>query len=90
MDAYDWSTGVYATAVAMAKCMTTEELSRTAILLTSWAPLWAPWRPCGRWRRAVQEPSRRFEEQQKPGGGHFRSPAGLCDRFISARPRDPA
>ena len=34
MDAYDWSTGVYATAVAMAKCMTTEELSRTAILLT--------------------------------------------------------
>ena len=33
MDAYDWSTGVYATAVAMAKCMTTEELSRTAILL---------------------------------------------------------
>ncbi len=27
MDAYDWSTGVYATAVAMAKCMTTEELS---------------------------------------------------------------
>ena len=29
MDAYDWSTGVYATAVAMAKCMT-----RTAILLT--------------------------------------------------------
>ena len=34
MDAYDWSTGVYATAVAMAHCMTTEELSRTAILLT--------------------------------------------------------
>ena len=34
MDAYDWSTGVYATAVAMAKCMPTEELSRTAILLT--------------------------------------------------------
>ena len=34
MDAYDWSTGVYATAVAMAKCMTMEELSRTAILLT--------------------------------------------------------
>lgn len=30
MDAYDWSTGVYATAVAMAKCMTTEELSLTA------------------------------------------------------------
>ena len=34
MDAYDWSTGVYAAAVAIAKCMTTEELSRTAILLT--------------------------------------------------------
>ena len=34
MDAYDWSTGIYAAAVAMAKCMTTEELSRTAILLT--------------------------------------------------------
>ena len=32
MDAYDWSTGVYATAVAMAKCMTTEELSRTAAM----------------------------------------------------------
>ena len=34
MDAYDWGTGVYAVAVAMAKCMTTEELSRAAILLT--------------------------------------------------------
>lgn len=90
MDAYDWSTGVYATAVAMAKCMTTEELSRTAILLTQLGTTLGTLAPCGRWRRAVQEPSRRFEEQQKPGGGHFRSPAGLCDRFISARPRDPA
>ena len=34
MDAYDWSTGVYAAAVAIAKCMTTEELSRTSLLLT--------------------------------------------------------
>ena len=59
MDAYDWSTGVYATAVAMAKCMTTEELSRTAILLTQL-------------------------------GTTLGTPAGLCDRFISARPRDPA
>ena len=70
MDAYDWSTGVYATAVAMAKCMTTEELSRTAILLTQLGTT--------------------LGTLQKPGGGPFRSPAGLCDRFISARPRDPA
>lgn len=34
MDAYDWSTGIYAAAVAMARCMTTEELSRAAVLLT--------------------------------------------------------
>ena len=33
MDAYDCSTGIYAAAVAMAKGMATEELSRTAILL---------------------------------------------------------
>ena len=32
MDAYDWSTGIYAAAVA--RCMTTEELSRAAVLLT--------------------------------------------------------
>ena len=31
MDAYDWSTGIYAAAVAMAKCMTTEELSLSLI-----------------------------------------------------------
>ena len=34
MDAHDWSTGIYAAAVAIAKCMTTEELSRTSLLLT--------------------------------------------------------
>ena len=34
VDAYDWSTGIYAAAVAMARCMTTEELSRAAVLLT--------------------------------------------------------
>ena len=34
MDAHDWSTGIYSAAVAIAKCMTTEELSRTALLLT--------------------------------------------------------
>ena len=86
MDAYDWSTGVYATAVAMAKCMTTEELSRTAILLTQLGTTLGTLAAL----RQMEERSRRFEEQQKPGGGPFRSPAGLCDRFISARPRDPA
>ena len=72
MDAYDWSTGVYATAVAMAKCMTTEELSRTAILLTQLGTT-----------LGTLAALRQME-------GPFRSPAGLCDRFISARPRDPA
>ena len=77
MDAYDWSTGVYATAVAMAKCMTTEELSRTAILLTSWAPLWAPGGPAADGGGRYRSRPRRFEEQQKPGRGPERSPAGL-------------
>lgn len=34
MDAMDWSNGVYALAVAMARCMTQEELSRAALVLT--------------------------------------------------------
>ena len=34
MDAVEESTGVYALAVALAKCMTAEELTRTALLLT--------------------------------------------------------
>ena len=82
MDAYDWSTGVYATAVAMAKCMTTEELSRTAILLTQLGTT-----------LGTLAALRQMEEGGTgavTGGGPFRSPAGLCDRFISARPRDPA
>ena len=76
MDAYDWSTGVYATAVAMAKCMTTEELSRTAILLTQLG--------------TTLGTLAALRQMEEGGTGAFRSPAGLCDRFISARPRDPA
>lgn len=34
MDAFEQSAGVYALAVSLAKCMTTEELTRTALLLT--------------------------------------------------------
>lgn len=34
MDAIEWSTGVYVAAVAMAQCMTREELTRTALLFT--------------------------------------------------------
>lgn len=34
MDAFEQSAGVYALAVALAKQMTTEELTRTALLLT--------------------------------------------------------
>lgn len=34
MDAFEQSAGVYALAVALARSMTTEELTRTALLLT--------------------------------------------------------
>ncbi len=34
MDAFEWSAGVYAAAIAMAKSMSTEELTRTALLFT--------------------------------------------------------
>lgn len=34
MDAFEQSGGVYALAVALAKCMTTEELTRAALLIT--------------------------------------------------------
>ena len=34
MDAFEWTTKVYATAMMLAKCMTTRELTRTALLFT--------------------------------------------------------
>lgn len=34
MDAFEQSGGVYALAVALARCMTTEELTRAALLIT--------------------------------------------------------
>lgn len=34
MDAVEWTTGVYAAAVALARNMTPEELTRTALLFT--------------------------------------------------------
>lgn len=34
MDAFEQSGGVYALAVALAKCMTTEELTRAALLIS--------------------------------------------------------
>ena len=34
MDAVEWSTSIYAFAAAMARCMSTEELSRASLLLT--------------------------------------------------------
>ena len=34
MDAIEQSTGIYAAAVALAKCLAPEELNRTALLLT--------------------------------------------------------
>lgn len=40
MDAIEWSTGVYAAAVAMAQCMTREELTARPCCLHSWAPRW--------------------------------------------------
>lgn len=34
MDAFEWTTGVYATAMAMAKCMDAKELTRSALIFT--------------------------------------------------------
>ena len=34
MDAVEWSTSIYTLAAAMARCMSTEELSRASLLLT--------------------------------------------------------
>lgn len=34
MDAFEWSAGVYATALTLAKCMSTKDLTRTALLFT--------------------------------------------------------
>ncbi len=34
MDAFEWSAGIYASALAMAKCMTPTELTRTALVFT--------------------------------------------------------
>lgn len=34
MDAFEWTTGVYATAMAMARCMDAKELTRSALIFT--------------------------------------------------------
>ena len=34
MDAFDWIAGVYMTALAMAKCMDSKELTRSALIFT--------------------------------------------------------
>lgn len=34
MDAVEWSTSIYALAAAMARCMSSEELTRASLLLT--------------------------------------------------------
>ena len=34
MDAFEWTAGVYATAMAMAKCMDSKELTRSAPIFT--------------------------------------------------------
>lgn len=34
MDAFEWTAGVYASAMAMAKCMDSKELTRSALIFT--------------------------------------------------------
>ena len=51
MDAFEWSAGIYASALAMAKCMTPTELTRTALVYRSqavpfdWVPSGTPREP---------------------------------------------
>ena len=56
MDAVEWSTSIYALAAAMARCMSTEELSRASLLLTQLGTTLGSWRRPGR-------ASRRYEKR---------------------------
>lgn len=51
MDAFDWIAGVYMTALAMAKCMDSKELTRSSLILPNWERRWARWPHCGNWMR---------------------------------------